>query len=456
MIEHQVKQLTREEFAAALRKGQGRAFLHVLQYGLDDVADLVLEACIHNQIYDKYFESGRGDWLFSMFENSPRFKTFRDAILNALKTERNPKDLLQLTRLARNIAEQGNMEMRQALGEVVYRVAADPSVQDWIGVWDWLDLEGETGLLELARIFGQRLIADPDDDVYWGLLDRDDYPSMKAFLDEHYENDTAIKAYRDYLLIRQAELAPVETGAEESKVSRRRKRSSKEYTLAEILESARSKNEHRSYRYLSFGYQASKEERETIYNQLLVETDPLTLERLLWVFRRRPLPGLDEKIFSWANSSIEGLRSAAIVALAQVSDEHVHALAREKAAAGSLLGADNGALSLFRKNYDPSDADFINQALAALEPGSDDAHSIGSDVIYLANNYKDIQLKQAVLWSYENTPCAFCRLGTIEWLNEYQLLPDELRFECQFDGEWEIQEYIENIPKTKKEGPNAA
>jgi hypothetical protein len=62
-----VRRLDRTEFASALRKGQGRAMLPVIHFGLDDVKDLVLEACIHNQVYDQQIESGRGDWLFEMF-----------------------------------------------------------------------------------------------------------------------------------------------------------------------------------------------------------------------------------------------------------------------------------------------------------------------------------------------------------------------------------------------------
>jgi len=36
--------LEREAFADALHKGPGRAFLHVKHHGIEDVADLVLEA----------------------------------------------------------------------------------------------------------------------------------------------------------------------------------------------------------------------------------------------------------------------------------------------------------------------------------------------------------------------------------------------------------------------------
>ena len=82
-----VKRLDKIEFAAALRKGQGRAMLHVLHYGLEDVEGLILEACLHNQVYDQQLESIRGDWLFSMIRNSLNFAKFREVILKVLQTE---------------------------------------------------------------------------------------------------------------------------------------------------------------------------------------------------------------------------------------------------------------------------------------------------------------------------------------------------------------------------------
>jgi hypothetical protein len=437
----QVRQLNRDEFKVALQKGQGRAFLHVLHYGLDDVTDLVLEACLHNPVYDKYFESDRGDWLFSMFKNSAQLPNFREAILSALKTEENPKDLLQLVRLGRNIADMGDIEIRQEIGKVVYRVAADPVIEDWVGVWDWIDLEGETGLLALARIYGQRLIAHPNDYVYWGLLNRDDYPRLKALLDEYSEQDAAIKAYRDYLLSQEMDQNPSEE-ANKQVDQRRRRRRLKQYTLPEILDSARSIEEQRNYRYMAFGRHATSEELEIIYTNLLTETEPLVLQRLLWVFRRAKLPRIDDKLLQWANGPEKALRSGAIIALTQLSDERINSLARDKAQTGSLLGADNVALDLFNNNYAPKDVDLIVQALTRLQPSADDAHSLGLSIIELAEKYEDRRLEKAVLWAYENTPCSFCRLKAVQWLDRFQMLPEALRFECKYDAEDDIRAYV--------------
>ena len=125
-----VKRLSQKEFKAALEKGQGRATLHVIQFGLDDVKDLVLEACLHNQVYDQQIESNRGKWLFNMFQDSPHFPEFRDAIFRALEVETNYWDIYQLCSLVREIAVTGNEEAHQRLKKFVYRNAANSRSED--------------------------------------------------------------------------------------------------------------------------------------------------------------------------------------------------------------------------------------------------------------------------------------------------------------------------------------
>ena len=57
-----IEPLTKEAFAAAIRAGLGRAYLHIHQFGLSGVADLVLAACLQDQSYDPHVE-GSSLWL---------------------------------------------------------------------------------------------------------------------------------------------------------------------------------------------------------------------------------------------------------------------------------------------------------------------------------------------------------------------------------------------------------
>ena len=107
---NQARRLERSEFTAALKKGLGRAARHVSAYGLDEVADLVLEACLHDQRYDAQAEPNRAGWLFTMFSDSDQYPRFQESILNHLKTETRMYDALQLLGLAKEMAAGGDDE----------------------------------------------------------------------------------------------------------------------------------------------------------------------------------------------------------------------------------------------------------------------------------------------------------------------------------------------------------
>lgn len=130
-----MRPLDRLEFAAALSKGQGRAMLHVIHYGFNDIKNLVLEACIHNQVYDQQLESSRAEWLFEIIKDSQHFQDFRNAVLKAIETEVDFWNKFQLCRLLKEIAVNDDEEARRTLREFVCRNAANPESEgDWLGV----------------------------------------------------------------------------------------------------------------------------------------------------------------------------------------------------------------------------------------------------------------------------------------------------------------------------------
>ncbi len=122
-VDFPVKRLGRREFASALQKGLGRAFLHASRFGLDGVADLVLEACLRNQGYDPQVESSKSPWLFAMFGTSPEYSEFKKKILGALKVEKESWKLLQLFELAREMAEHGDHGARKAIVRRAQKIA---------------------------------------------------------------------------------------------------------------------------------------------------------------------------------------------------------------------------------------------------------------------------------------------------------------------------------------------
>jgi hypothetical protein len=437
-----IKRLNSADFASALRKGQGRAKLHVIRFGLEDVKDLVLEACLRNQVYDQQLESGRGDWLFSMFRDSSHFPEFRNAILKALETETDSRNYFQLCHLAWEFADLGDGEARRIFGKNVYRMASDPNIDVWpVADW-WVELEGAAGFLELARIYGKRLLADPNAVVFDLHSHFEDHPEYREMLEEYSPKAVAINAYRKYLEGQADMQTTWERLTLEEKKQENHLRVREKYTVQGILNDAKKGVGKLPGRYLTFGMHATAEEMEQVYAVLVNETQNPVRVRLLWVFRRARLPRLDDILLEWAVAADDDLRAASIAALAQVSDERVHRLARLKTAASNLLGADHESLKLFMQNYEPEDAALIMKSLAGLRTiREEDSNELGFNLIELAVKYQDPGLADGIRWVYENAPCGFHRYRAVDWLNKFGLFTDALRFECQYDANADIREF---------------
>lgn len=431
--------LEREEFADALTKGLGRAFLHVSRHGLSNVADLVLSACVQNQSYDAQCESSRASWLYQLFGQSPQYAEFRDVILGRLEAETTTWNLLQLCGLAKEMAAHGDSLARQKLRVRVLEIASSAASDDWLGADLWIELEGAGGLLELARLYGKRRLSDPDDIVPDHFLSGSRAGELTDALRRQAEQEPEIKAYWDFLTARGVFNPPSVKVDKEADKQRRHEQARQRFTLEKILQSARSKRGQYPGSYTHFGRHATPEELQEIYAQLLHEPDDDVRVRLLWVFRRTPLPQLDEVLFRYADGSNDALKAASIAALAQTGDERVHALARAKVQAGRLVGADSEALDLFLKNYAQEDARLVTEALAGLQPNPEDAHSLGFSIIYLVEQYKDAELTNALRWAYEQTPCTNCRHRVLKQLRELNQLDNQLLYECQFDAEEDIR-----------------
>jgi hypothetical protein len=436
-----VNRLSRSEFAEALRKGQGRAMLHVIHFGLDEVKDLVLEACLHNQVYDQQLESGRGDWLFDMFRDTSHYPEFCTAILKAIETETNFWDLYQLCQLTRRIAWLGDEEAHQRLRDFVYRNATDvTSEYDWIGIEDLLFLEGAEGILALARIFGKRLMADPDDFVDDSLLHSEAYPEYAKILNEYSQEDAAISAYREYLEKRNEQFSSTTPSDKETRKQQYHERVRQDHSLQTILADAHREAGKYPGHYVTFGKHATPEELEKVYACLLNEHYDPTRIRLLWVFRRAKLPRIDDIVLDWANSNNAELRAASLAALSQFSDPRIHQLAKMKAETGQIFGADEDALDLFILNYENGDELLIKNSLDHLRPIPNDAHSLGYSILMLADQHENAALTDLLSWVYENTPCAHCRSRAITWLDRFHQFSDALRFECEYDADKAIRE----------------
>ncbi len=436
-----IEPLSRPEFATALRKGQGRALRHIVHYGIGDYKDLVLEACLHNQNFDSQIDPCRAPWLFLMFRNTPFHDEFREAIFSNLD-KASSWDLIQLCDFLREMAEVGDVLAREKLKEIVFTYAKLGTEDEPIIVEEFIDLQTGDELIELAKIYGSRLRDDEHAFPFDGLIPDGKKQEFSQLLHQHAQSDETVQIYFEYLDKRGVLDRSVSQCDRDAARKDSHERIRKQYKLEKILIDARNKKGDFPGHYATFGKHATKEELDAVYASLISENDPEVLMRLLWVFRRAELPRLEDVLFQWANGSDEGIRDSVITALTQIKDEKVHELAKEKVTKSDLLGPDNGAIGLFHKNYEESDAELISSALSSLMVNDEDAHALGYDLIELSELYEDANLSNALEWVYEYTPCTFCRYRALMQLRKFGAIDAKIAEECQFDANEDIRAFV--------------
>jgi hypothetical protein len=436
--------MSREEFEDALRKGLGRAFVHVSEHGLSQVKDLVLEACIKNQLYDRQCEGDRNAWLHAMFHNSPFHEEFRSIILDRLLIEEETWNLSQLFGITLIMAEKGDELARQRLRIRAMKIANESSSHEWMGSRELIALDGEEGWIELVRAYGRRLLADPDTWVPGDLSDfHDDTFRLKA-VQEWAVQEEVIMAYRNYLAkqgVFDAASTEDRPSAEEE-AAKRREQSRANLPLQKLLQNAQDKCGQYPGNYLRFARHATPEELLKVYEHLIDETDDEVRVRLLWVFRRIPLPQLDECIFQWVYSTHDDLREAAITALSHSEDTRIHELARALCVEPNLTKVEGNLPLLFIHHYGgEEDATLITSALKGLNLDAYGLHYWGYSLLDLADKHSDPALAEALRWVYEKTPCSYCRSCALDNLHKMNQLSPEILEECQYDGSEEIRQF---------------
>ena len=441
--------MNRKDFESVLKKGLGRAKLQIMNNGLNDYADIVLNACLHEQTYDPQCESSRADWLLEMFYRTDHFPRFREKIISSLLTETDVWDLQQLFDLVYLIASNNDSTAKNALRNRAIQIAAEPSDHDWIGNEELLKIDKESGLIELSKIYGRRLLVNPDDFVPTDLVflveeQKDRYVSILKKMSKSYNE---IDSYLKYLQKEYGETLLVNHIDREESKKRHHERVRRIYPIDLIIDNAKNKVGKYPGMYLSFGRHATPQELEQVFHILMNETKESVIIRLLWVFRKVAMPQLHPKLFEWALCETPELKLAAISALSQVTDKKIYEFGKEMVSNVGLIGDNAAAIDLFVNNYGDDIPQLLSASLKDIELDEQEAHSIGFNIVDLAEKNSDQKLSTLLKWVYENTPCTNCRYKAIEHLAELKQLDEALINECKYDASEEIRGFAMKLSK---------
>ncbi|MGB6294874.1 MAG: hypothetical protein WBF90_01665 [Rivularia sp. (in: cyanobacteria)] len=414
-----------EEFHNALKKGLGRAYLYVKQYGDSQVSDSILYCCLHNPSYDAQCEEQRAEWLISLIDLTENQDFYFSRIIDALMPSTDFWDTYQLFQLCGILAKRNF----QTAKTVIYqKFNLQEFNESFLGSYEIIDLDGLAGLRYVIQRLGKRLTEEED---YWDDGDVVDYAYEKVgkvqvndYLQTASTTDGHIKKYLVKVKNHNTKKASF---SKESYIEKIRNK----YSLERVLSNVENKKYNFPHTYIAFAKYAVKAELNLVFEKFLGETRKEQIVRYLWIFRKREVPRLDDKLFQLAMSDDEDIRTATVEALKNCQDSSIRNLAIDF----SKNQDDELAIysvGLFIKNYQYGDNRFIESILPRIKD-EDIKHFVCMDLIKIFERNKVDELLTSLLWAYENTPCTYCREKIVKALINSNLMPPKLVDECQFD-----------------------
>ncbi|MGL4881893.1 MAG: hypothetical protein ACRC8K_12630 [Waterburya sp.] len=185
-------------FSDYLHKGLGRAFNYVRKNNSKELRCDLLYACLNNLVYDSQCEKSRAQWLFELIKLTDEVEYYRQNILQALPNTTDFWDIQQLYDLATIWAKQGCQEAR----EIIYKTFKKQEFNEsWLGGENIIEIDGISGLLYVAEVFGEKLRQDEelweDDYLISQAGDRFGKKTVIKALEERSPININVKAYLD-------------------------------------------------------------------------------------------------------------------------------------------------------------------------------------------------------------------------------------------------------------------
>lgn len=416
-----------------LQKGLGRAFDYVQQNNQLEIRTYLLNACLHNLVYDPQCETSRAEWLFQLVNATGDRSFYRKNIFQTLPKTNNFWDLSQLYDLVYIWTKQGDLEAK----EIIYSTFSKQTFHEsWLGGEQIIALDGIQGLLAVAEIVGSRILQDcelwEDDNLIAQARESYGSEEVTLALEKGSLHNLKVKAYLDAVQAYQQKNAHI-------KHDRQSKNRAVDFdTIVRKIEG----KINNFYLLRKFALYAPDNDIEKVFEKLLLETRETQLVRYLWIFKYRLFPRLDSHLFHLAASNQNKIQSATITTLALNQNNSLRDLAI-RLIQQNPDSVTNGVLKLFIKNYNPGDFEIIESTLD-ISQDIEFRHQVGLDIIEIIEVQRTSELVNCCFWVYENTPCSHCRQKIVEILISLQKITPSIVKECLFDCSLEIQALVKD------------
>lgn len=410
----------KQRFRHSIRRGTGEAYLILRDHPAIDFSQDILKVALKNYAYDGQVEGSRADYISRFINLSPKKERMVSRILKALAAgQQDTWALVQLFDLAAIYALEGNPKAHWAIYRRYRKKIISGSA--WCGEEALLKSAGIAGLTYIAKVKGQWFLKNrkewEDDGLIRSFQERN--PQIKVYdeLQRAAKRDPAIRKYLEVVKRIQASRP-------------RRPPPRQEYNYQRVHENIEKGKViiPQASRWLSAA------ELQRLADDFLQETDPVKLEKYLWVFAGARYPYDHQPILQLAkrqgSEENRDVAHAACRALQFVDAGDVRRFALVK-----LPRTRHPAtyLPLLVANYQRGD----NRLLEAVVDKCKNVHAFhhvaGACIdIYKANRTKECKGPMELL--YGKLTCGHCRRDVVELLYENGVLSSRIRKELEFDS----------------------
>lgn len=414
--------LSTTAFAAALGTGHGRAVQQVGEHGSNGLEDNIIEACVSCLSYDPQCEAARAPWLFSIVDRAKLNTKVVHAIAAVLHTQspENHRDMDQRSAILMELATSGSDEARRLLYSSLVRLAG---TSDVIAADQIVTLDGEDGLVYVARQLGQWLQADSD---FW--------------VDDHiiaqFDESTGIEQGRAILereAIVDSDVANYLAGVRKTAESASNSSSlidATVYTGSEIVAHVKKNPSDQCHWFRRWGAQAGGDQCAIVFSALLASDEPEHVKRLFRCFAKTGVPRFDNRLLRWITHPDEQIQWAAVKALAPITHGELRQAAKRLITDGEVA---NG-VALLVNNFETGDFSMCTGHLARLED-PDEAHHLVGEFLDLCEAHPGDEAIDCLLDVYELSPCSTCRRRAVKALIDTGTAPAWVLTESAFDAD---------------------
>jgi hypothetical protein len=418
----------KRRFFDSLKRGTGETYLILEENPTVDFSTYIIKGALRNYAYDGQCESSRAQYIFGLYKLSNQKEKIRKAVLKGLTEEHEDTwSLTHLFEIAKLFALQSDLEMRNAIYD---RFCNNPiEGSDWVGCSEILELDGLQGLIYIAEKFGKSIELNPDDwQDDWIIRNfQEENPALDVtkILEDIANENKFIRIYLDN--IKRTKASQEEHKPETTKYKD---------IIDEVINSKP---------FISFVRKRKLSEYEVtrIAEQLIVENNRTSIEKLLSIFDYHKFPFDSEIILNYAKqkrSTKNRLVENAIEALKHLKSNSIREFALDK-----IQNSKNTIdyLEILVSNYQTGDSKLLSE----IANNTINEHKIELlarifTEIFEAN--KTAECKEPLEVLYNKMNCGIHRNGIIKILMENDVLSDKIRNEIKFDCDLDTRELIKN------------